>query len=498
MQENRTDLRAVVFALLGAMLMACGGGGGADGGSVSSAASEGPISGFGSVIMNGVRWNTDDASFEMNGQPASQSDLSVGMVVRIEGRRSGNGLATADHVIFESRLRGPIRQIDELGPDARALHVFGVRALVSLAGTVFDGVELEGLGVDTIVDVSGLTNGDGDLEVTHLRLRGVPIVGLTEVKHFGRVVGLSGGSFMLSTSEVLFDDDTVADDFEPAGLRDGVEVRVEGILLANDAIDATEIESPRGRGDDDFDEIEIQGITSDFVTLSDFRVAGRQIDASGAALIPDDPDLLKDGVRVEVEGRFDADGVLIAEKLKFRSNRVRIHAEVANDADVDAENGLVWLLGIPVQLDSNTRIRDKRDDDEGFALIEVTAGDFLEIRGIAGSDGVVTATQLEREDRHDIRLRGPVDRIDADLLEFTILGVRIPTSSRTFFEDGEGAILTRSEFFARVAPGTVVEAKDREDGDETEFDLADEVEIEEPELEDDDDSGDDPFEDSDG
>lgn len=481
-QKVKTEIRVLAIAILGALALACGGGG--EGGSVSSAASEGPITGFGSVIMNGVRWNTDQATFEMDGRLVSQSDLSVGMVVRVEGRRSSNGGADADRVIFESRLRGPIRQIDDLGPNVRVLHVFGVRALVSRAGTVFEGVDLDGLMTDTVVELSGLTNGDGDLEVMHLRARGLPVVGRTEVRTFGRVAGLAGGSFMLSTTEVLFDGDTVIDDFGPEGLRDGLDVRVEGILLANDTIDAAEIEAPRGRGDDDFDEFEIQGVVSDFVSISDFRVAGRQVDASSALLIPDDPDLLRDGVRVEVEGRFDSDGVLIVEKLKFRSNRVRIHAEVASDLDIDSASGRLWLLEIPIRIDSMTRIRDQRDDVDGFDLRDISAGDFLEIRGIVGSDGIVTATRLERDDRDDIRLRGPVDRIDSSSHEFTILGVRIPTSSRTIFEDGQGGLLSEADFYDRIAPGSVVQAKDREDGNETNFDFANEVEIEEPDLED--------------
>jgi hypothetical protein len=484
----RTAQRAAL-GCLAILVMACGGGSG--GGDSSSASSEGPISGFGSVIMNGVRWNTDSAKFDVDGRVGSQDDLDVGMVVRIEGRRRSDGRATADRVIFESRLRGPIRQIDEIGPDTRVLHIFGLRAFVSRADTRFKGTTLDGLQTDTVVEVSGLVNADGDIEAMHLRSLGVPVVGATEVKLSGEIEGLAGGSFMIATSEVLFDSDTELDDLGPGGLRDGLEVRVEGILLANDAIDASEIEGPRHDRDDDFDEIEIQGIVSDFVSLADFRVADRPVDASGARLEPNDPDLLRDGVRVEAEGRINSAGVLIAEKLKFKSNRVRIHAEVANDLDVDAIAGEISMLDILITVDGATRIRDGRDGLDGFGLADIVAGDFLEIRGIARSDGSVTATRLEREDHNDLELRGPVDMIDAGAGEFTILGVLIKTDSATRFERDEGGIVSQTEFFDRLIPGSVVEAEDEEDGDETRFDVADEVEIEEPELEDRDDDDDD-------
>lgn len=497
MDEKRIlgSFRAMLLMASVAALTACGGGGGeqaATAGAVSSVSSEGPIAAFGSVIMNGVRWNTDRAEFEVEGRRASQSDLSLGMVVRVEGTRLADGSATADRVSFESMLRGPIRQIDDLGPDTRALHLFGIRVLVSRADTRFEGVDLDSLAIDTVVELSGFVNGAGELEATHLRERGRPVVGLTEVKLFGVVDGLAGGSFLIATSEVEFDDSTIVDDFGASGLRSGVAVRVEGLLLANDSVRATEIESPRRGRRGDFDENEIQGIVSEFVSLADFRVAGQRVDAGGATLFPNDPALLRDGVRVEVEGRLNANDVLVVEKLRFRSNRVRIHAEVASQADVDAGADELWLLGIPIRVDAQTRLRDRRDDFAGFDLDDVSAGDFLEIRGVARSDGTVTATRLERERRGDVELRGPVDVIDADDRMFTILGVAIPTGGATAFRDGRDRPLSEAEFYGRMTSGRVVEARDREDGDETDFDFADEVELEEPDLEDgDEDSGDD-------
>ena len=470
--QQCSRLVPIVAALLS---VACGEGGGR-GGSAASV-SEGTITGFGSVIVNGQRWTTDGSAFEIDGASGAQSDLAVGMVVRVEGLRSG-GSARADRVIFESRVRGPIRRIDVLGPDTVALHVLGVRALVSRAGTRFRDVSFSGLAADTVVELSGMVNPAGELEVTFLRLRGRPVIGLTEVRTFGVVSGLAGGGFMLGTAEVQFDSSTVTDDLGSAGVRNGLEVRVEGVLLANDLIDATEIEGPRGRDDDDFDEFEIEGIVSEFRSRADFRVAGRPVDASRARFEPNDPDLLREGVRVEVEGRFDTSGVLLVEKLKFRSNRVRIHAEVAANVDVAPASGRLFLLGVPIDVDSGTRLRDQRDDLSNFDLRDVRAGDFLEVRGLARADGTVMATRLEREETDDVELRGPVDMVDPIATEFTILGVPIDTDSATRFRALDGTAISESEFYARLQPGAVVEAEDREDGDQAEFDFADEAEFE--------------------
>lgn len=460
------------------LALACGGGEG-DSATGTTASSEGPITGFGSVIQNGERWDTDEAAFEIDGRQGTQADLDVGMVVRIEGRKRGDGTARADRVVFESRLRGPVRAIERLGPDTLALEIFGIRALVSRADTKFRDTDLDAITLGRMVELSGLVTPGLGLEVTHLRDRGRPVVGVSEVKLFGRVEGLAGGSFVLGTSEVRFDRDTRIDDFGPDGLRDGLLVRVAGLLLANDGVDASAIQSLR-RDRDDIDEVEIHGIVSDFVSLADFRVAGRRVDASGARLVPDDPDLLRDGVRVEVEGRFRRDRVLVADKLTFKSVRVRIHAAIGDDADVDPEANVIHLLGIPIDVDRLARRRDDRRDRDDLPLELLGAGDFLEVRGLARADGRVTATRLERREVDDVRLRGPVDMIEAEARRFTILGVLIETSSRTEFEGPEGLPIRPEAFFERIRPGIVVDAKDREDGDATDFDHADEVEIETP------------------
>ena len=316
MLEMGARLGVMAAFAVAVLQVACGGGGGGDGGggsggSTVTAMSEGPITGFGSVILNGVRWNTDTATFEIDGQTGTQADLRVGMVVRVEGNRSSSEDGVAERVVFESRLRGPVRLIEELGPDNKALTIFGIRALVSRAGTRFRDVTFDGLAEDRMVEISGFANADGAVEVTHLRDRGVPVVGSTEVKLAGTISGLAGGSFLIGTSEVTFDGSTEIDDFGPLGLRNGLEVRVEGTLLVNDGIAASEIESPRGEGGDDFDETEIQGVVTEYVSVASFKVAGQAVDASRARFEPNDPTLLRNGIVVEAEGQVDANGVLM-------------------------------------------------------------------------------------------------------------------------------------------------------------------------------------------
>ena len=90
------------------LLSGCGGGGdGAPGASAGtaggSAMASGTVTGFGSVFVNGKRFETTAASFVVDGQPGSQGDLKLGMTVVVSGtvnggQRSANSVRQRDAV----------------------------------------------------------------------------------------------------------------------------------------------------------------------------------------------------------------------------------------------------------------------------------------------------------------------------------------------------------------------------------------------------------------
>src|ERR1700754_597553 len=105
----------VTAAILG--LAACGGGGSSNDSTPQPAAqnvpviSSGTVTGFGSVFVNGVRFETSSAAFTINGKPGTQADLRVGHVIKVHGRRDGNGNCTADRVDFDDLVKGPVTSV---------------------------------------------------------------------------------------------------------------------------------------------------------------------------------------------------------------------------------------------------------------------------------------------------------------------------------------------------------------------------------------------------
>src|SRR6187431_1633308 len=72
----------------------------------------GTIDGFGSVIVNGLRYNSDKAQVLINGETAMEDNLRVGYQVQITGSIAADGTATADKIEFTPTLVGVIEQID--------------------------------------------------------------------------------------------------------------------------------------------------------------------------------------------------------------------------------------------------------------------------------------------------------------------------------------------------------------------------------------------------
>ena len=129
----------------------------------------GPISNFGSIVVNGVRYDTDSATFMMDDEVGSQSDLSVGQIVSVKGTVDASGsTGTANTVFFDDVVKGPVQSIDVA---SQSLVVLGQTVLVA-ADTSFDDsfspASLDGVSIGQIVEVSGQFDANGDIVASRI------------------------------------------------------------------------------------------------------------------------------------------------------------------------------------------------------------------------------------------------------------------------------------------------------------------------------------------
>ena len=437
----------------------------------------GPVTTFGSIVVNGVRYETTSASFTIDGESGSQDDLDVGDVVIVTGTIDDNGLTgSADSVIFDDAVTGPVESID-LG--ANSIVVLGQTVLIRPETSFDDGFvpdSIDGISVGQIVEVSGVIDADGNIVAS--RLEPKPPGSTFEVH--GTVASLDTANlrFVLGALTIDYSSATL-DDFPGGQISSGDFVEAKGTSVGpGGELVATRVEFETGFPDaDEGDRVEIEGFITRFVSATDFDVSGIPVTTTSATQYEDgNAAALGLNVKVEVEGDIDAGGVLVAEEIEFESdNDIRVTATIDS---VDATAGTVVVLGITVTVDASTRIEDDSDAEvDPLTLADVNAGDYVEIRGeeTAMGSGAILAGLFEREDPDDKTiLRGPVGSISEP--SFEILGVTIQTSGSTQFRDAADNPISSANFFAAVAAGQLVEAEGVESGDTTI--VASEVELE--------------------
>ena len=331
-------LATVLVALNG-----CGGGGNSTLAGIGGTGkiASGTITGFGSIFVNGVRYDIDNAAIEVNDDDSpglSQDDLRIGMVVTVTAEvfdTNGDGdddSGIASQVVYDNEIKGPVSELVDPGNGlTKSFSVLGVNVIVDVIETEFDDSDAQGFSFLTIaegdvVDISGFFDGANVLNASYIEKTDDFVAGESEIEIKGTpdpgTDAGAGDSFILDgvTVNILAD----ADLREVPGGRvtDAMFVEVEGTLISDNplTVDAFRIEQEQEGLDDDAGEAELEGFVSDFVDISNFRVDDQLVDASDAEFKPADLDLrLSDGTKVEVEGIIMG-GILFAEKVEVEDD----------------------------------------------------------------------------------------------------------------------------------------------------------------------------------
>ena len=447
---------------------ACGGGSGGDGNSsggtppppaatTKTRIVTGAISGFGSVIVNGVRYDTSSTQVRIEDRPGTMSELAVGQVVRIEAEVDDKGGARAKTLEQHRLMQGTVQAVDAAtGTLTLAGQVIRVDDDTSFDDSIAQG-SLAGIAVGERIEVHGFSGATGQARATRIEKAGANEI---EVEVTGRVTALDTAvrRFRIGTLVVDYSTATL-EDFGTTGVRDGDLVEVKGReYLSDGALKAQQVDKEDGGVDGQSgDEAEVEGFVTRFVSATDFDVAGQKVTAtSGTTYLGGTPADLRADAKVEIEGRLDGTGVLVATKVVFKRNATLRLAALVEAVDTAA--GTLRALGLTIVVDASTRKEDHEDDDPIFGLDDLRVGDWIEVRGYPDPAGTgrVIAMRLERDDPEDeVELRGPAS--DLQTPRFRIFGVNVETTPATEFED-EDVRIDAATFFAR-ANGTVVEAE---------------------------------------
>lgn len=423
----------------------------------------GVITGFGSVYVNGERYDTNDVSVTMDDRPGDLLQLRVGQYVEVKGHTHqywNYAETSADVIRYHNVLEGPITSIDLATDSFVALGQTVNVTLDTVFGDDIDPASIEGLAVGDVVEVSGVVPADGVIDATRIDLK--PDGGPFDVS--GYITDVSVAAHRFNLNALLVDYSTAnMEDFEDADPAVGDLVKVTGsTILADGTLVALHVEL---RSDDYLaagpgDILEVEGVIEDFVSATDFRVAGWDVTTTADTTYEHGTAAdLADGVLVMVKGVADANGVLVAHKIAFREvSTIRIVAQL--DAKLPFDH--LELLGVDVVVTDTTVFQDMSALAlREFDYSDLAVGNWLDLRGYEDPEGsgMVVATHVSRIDpASGVRIRGPFR--DPAPPSFDILSVLVRTSDATCFIF-EGFTckdrMTAAEFFA-AAEGELVEA----------------------------------------
>lgn len=154
---SQPKLLATLVALI---LAGCGDG--------SSSSAGGEIDGFGSVIVNGVHYDTDSAEVVVDEEPGSEDPLEVGQIVELLGRLDGQNKGVANKIFMRTRVAGTLDSIDS---EARTFTVMNYTVVIGTdtkLGEGIDEVTLDGLVSGAQVRVSGTPTETGEIGATRV------------------------------------------------------------------------------------------------------------------------------------------------------------------------------------------------------------------------------------------------------------------------------------------------------------------------------------------
>lgn len=144
----------------------------------------GTISGFGSIIVNGLELEYDGrTAVQTDGALGNLEDLKIGQVIQGVARRTGDKLYL-DKLEMQHAVTGPIEAIDH---DAQSLTVLGQRVRANLGGDKAAAEAFRTLTRGDMVSISGLRQADGTIIAT--RVDQQPADGRVIVRGTAHVMG---------------------------------------------------------------------------------------------------------------------------------------------------------------------------------------------------------------------------------------------------------------------------------------------------------------------
>jgi hypothetical protein len=460
MNENilfRTSCSRLLNVILLASLTLCGFGCSPDSGKSTDSkniqVATGTIIGFGSVIVNGVRFtrkgglpdNRIKLGFE-NNSSAGEENLRVGMIVKVTGTiDAATDTGEYESIEFQPEIRGPL---DANGVDTTKgmLTVMGRKIQID-TNTNFENIrdlteinsELQAERHPELEISGNLDNTTGILHATRVARKADDFSEVPDkiVQIKGKIwnANAADGSFTIDSVTVKLDAAALGANTVRADIADGAIFEVKGkldgtVITAINAekkaaVDAVmnSVVCIKGTATGGIDDktFTING-PNGAITVNTTAASFQNGDASATSAIA------AAGASLEVEGILQPDGSIAASRVYTETEKsVKLEGNALAGA-FNSSAGTLTLNGIQMDITATTRLVANK----GMALdlAKIAAGDHLQVVGLFdGKTGKVKASQVQVTTAStDTFIQGPVTAAAAPKL--TLIGkILVDTSN---------------------------------------------------------------------
>ena len=422
----------------GALALATGLGLGACGGGTGTATtsgksvSVGTITGFGSVYVNGCEYETDSADIYVEGYISSEDSLSVGDVVEVTGPTNcTQGNATS--IKFADDLEGVVDSAS-ITSGVGTMVVMGQNVTVNNLTTfendiLGNGLTIDDLDTNHIIEISGLGIGTGDIVATRIELKALSLADyLADPEHnyieIKGVVSAHNGTDQFNIGNLVVDygsHPAILDGMSAISNDLYVEVKATSYSTNGAApysIVATEVEREDdgkiGYQGDDNEDFEIKGMLTAAYDPGTklFGINDQMVLVNDNTDFQDEDDhpapimtLISNSANTgklyfEVEGRFNANGVLVAKEVELEDDDITDDSETtglinAITSTGGNNNGTLTVNGMTFTVTNNTIMEDDSDANQSkFNFTYLGTGDRVEVYYDATS---LVAIKVERK-----------------------------------------------------------------------------------------------------
>lgn len=391
----------------------------------------GPITSFGSVILNGIQYNTDSARVTMDGSPSTVEALEPGMMITLKGYNNSDGTTgTATSIEFEDDIEGEVvNSTISTGQSSGTIDVMGQTVTIT-EETVFDSNVTGVTSVDQITpgmicEVSGYNSGDGKITATFIEVEAPDKTTYTQMHSDG--MHLKGVISNLNPTAETFNIGAQVVSYAGASMlgfsiADGTYVIVKSTtgVDANGVVTASVVgilgDGTWGYNGQENEWYATKGKISASLAGDTFEVNGQTIKLGpNTELVGVQNKDLVAGTYVIVTGKFDATGTVVASKIAgiVFSNAFllgTVTERVATSANIGTLTITVPLVNTSetFSVNNDTVMVDGYKDETGsyvqntmFNLEAIAANDFVIVKFYTDSatgDKIATAVyKLNKE-----------------------------------------------------------------------------------------------------